>query len=385
MSDFDSNTRRSDTTTPDGAKLGPADLQTFNEYLLQISRAGLPIEGGLVALSRELQSGKLKSAIDALATDLRNGVPLEKAVADRRNTFPPLYGHLIDAGVQSADLPGVLGRFGKHTQTVADLRSALWRAASYPVVVFISLMILLAFLGYGVLPRYFELIGQMGYRQFDYSQGIMMGRPETYGVRLPLMAWAMLYLGRLAPFILGLLAIAVAAVAVVYVVLRSQGRERGMVDLLTRLPVVGRALRDSFVASWLDVASLGAGAGLDLPRALRLAGAAVALPSIERDTATLVTRLESGQGVRDVPLSRLPATLPLAIDLASGPNELPQMLSALAYQYEQQARRQIALLPGRVMPVLLACVGLLAGGVMYSLWVPLAELLRALTGATTWS
>ena len=370
------------TTTAPGAvqpRLGPTDLHTFNEYLLQISRAGLPIEGGLTALSRELQSGKLKTAIDALADDLRSGVPLEKAVASRRGSFPPLYGHLIDAGVQSADLPGVLGRFGKHTQTVADLRSALWRACSYPAVVFVALLVLLTFLGYGVLPKYFSLIGETRY--FTYGQGGSWP-PDTrpHYVSLPAMAWAMLYLGRLAPFILGALVLAGIVTAVIYFVLRSTGNERGMVDLLTRMPIIGRALRDSYVASWLDIVSLGTSAGLDLPRALRLAGNAVALPSIQHDTDAIVGRLESGQPAGDVPMARLPATVPLAIDLATGPGQLPDALAALANQFEQQARRQIAILPGRVMPALLICIGLLAGGIMYSLWVPLAQLLSGLTG-----
>ena len=312
MTAFDSNAQ------PPTARLGPNELQMFNEYLLQISRAGLPIEAGLAALSRELGSGRLKSAIDALADDLRAGVPLEKAVAGRRGSFPPLYGHLIDAGVQSADLPGVLGRFGKHTQTMADLRSALWRACSYPAVVLIALLLLMSFLGYTVLPRYFTLIGNMGTARYPYRLGPGMWGEADRPIGLPVMAWAMLYLGRLAPFVLALILIAIAAVAIVYAVLRSQNRERGLVDWLTRLPIVGRALRDSYIASWLDVASLGASAGLDLPRALNLAGRAVALPSIERDTAALISRMASGQTVRDTPLSRLPATLPLVIDLATG-------------------------------------------------------------------
>lgn len=370
------------SATPDvvrPARLGAADLQTFNEYLLQISRAGLPIEGGLMALSRELQSGKLKRAVDALADDLRSGVPLEKAVAGRRGSFPPLYGHLIDAGVQTADLPGVLGRFGKHAQTVADLRSSLWRACSYPAVVFIALLGLMTFLGYGVLPRYFALVSQMTYSTWQRRDGWPYDS-TVQGIQLPAMAWAMLYLGRLAPFILVALLLIVACSYTAYVVMRANGRERGLVDALTRLPIVGRALRDSYVASWLDVASLGAAAGLDLPRALRLAGDAVALPSIQKDTVAIAGRLESGRPAGDVALVRLPATVPMAIDLATGPGQLPHALSALADQFEQQARRQISVLPGRVMPALLIAIGLLAGGIMYSLWIPLAQLLAGLTG-----
>ena len=46
--------------------MGAADLQQFNEYLLQISRSGMPMEQGLSLLSREMGSSKLKGAVDAL-------------------------------------------------------------------------------------------------------------------------------------------------------------------------------------------------------------------------------------------------------------------------------------------------------------------------------
>lgn len=359
-------------------RLGSADLDTFNEHLLQISLAGLPIESGLASLSRDLRPGHLQRAVDRLTTDLQAGVPLERAVAGDRGSFPPLYGRLIDAGVQSGDLSGVLFRFGRHAQVVAELRSGLWRALAYPAVTFIALLLLLTFLGYLVLPHYLGMLQSIQTRSFNHT-GAWRGVPARQAPQLPAFAWGMLYAGRAAPFVLTGLVTAFVALAIGYGVRRAQGRERGWVDAASRLPIVGRPLRASYLASWFDVASIATTAGLDLPRSLRLAAEAVSLPSITRDANAIAERIERGAATVDAPLSALPATLPVLIDLAEGPGQLPHALRALAANFEQQARRQIALLPGQLMPILLVAMGLIAAGILLSLWMPLTQVLSGLT------
>ena len=360
------------------ARLGAADLDTFNEHLLQISLAGLPIESGLVSLAKDLRPGRLKRAIDGLTADLQAGVPLESAVAGHRGSFPPVYGRLVDAGVQSGDLPGVLFRFGRHAQVVAELRSSLWRAIAYPAVALVALLLLLTFLGYLVMPNYFGMLQAIRTQSFNHT-GMWRGVKPRPSADLSAFVWGMLYLGKAAPFLLVGLIFSVAGMSIAYRVRRAQRRERDWVDAVTRLPVIGRALRDSYLASWFDVASIATAAGLDLPRSLRLAAEAVSLPSVTRDSDAIAGRIERGAPTADAPLSRLPATLPVLIDLADGPGHLPQALRAFAAQFEQQARRQIARVPGQLMPPLIVAIGAVAAGILLSLWLPLMQVLGGLT------
>ena len=364
------------------ARLGATDLQTFNEYLIQISTAGLPIEQGLRALSLELRSGRLKSAIAALVADLERGTPIEHALADRRASFPPLYARLLEAGIHSSNLPGVLHRFGRHMETVAELRDALWRACAYPVVVLGALVLLLTFLGYFVLPQYFAALeGFSTMRMYSFKAGAMPMH-ETTGVSIPWVALAIFHLGRAAPWIAGALVVIFVGSWLVARVLRLTGQDRGWVDsVLMRLPIVGPALRSNAIASWLDVASIGTAAGLDLPRALELAGNAVGLPSLTRDGEAIATELEQGRPTQNAVLERLPAMIPMAIDLADQADQLPQTLAAMAVQYREQAERRIRLIPSRVLPPLLILIGVLSGGILFSLWLPLARLFQALTGS----
>ncbi|MGN6727017.1 MAG: type II secretion system F family protein [Tepidisphaeraceae bacterium] len=360
------------------APLGAADLQQFNEYLLQISRSGMPMEQGLGLLSREMGSSKLKGAVDALMADLQAGMPIEQAMARHGQGFPPLYGRLIEVGIRTANLPGVLARFGRHMETVAALRDALWRACAYPTVVFTALLVLLTLLAYGLLPNYFRLVSQMPMRALAFKQGSAAATAP-----IPLLAWGVYYLGLAAPYALAILGIGAVGTAGAQAVLRASGRDRAWLDrVVLRLPLMGRAARDSYVASWLDVLAIGTESGLDLPQALAMAADAVSLPSLSRDSEAIATQLQHGRPVTEASLKRLPAMIPMAIDLAQLTGRLPQTLSALAEQFQQQAERQIRLIPDRVMPALLLGVGVLAAIIMYTLWMPLSNLLEQLISLT---
>jgi len=360
---------------PSPSRLGAGDLQTFNEFLMQISSAGVPVERGLSLLSSELQSPPLKAAIERLVRDLEAGEPIERAISASRSSFPPLYGQLIDAGIKTSNLSAILQQFGRHMDDMSELRDSLWRACAYPAAVFVGLLLLLSFLGYWLLPGYFASLQIMKFKVFDMKTFQYISVPT----HIPWSATLILYLGRLAPVLLGLYALLGIAVSLGVRSARSGRGDRRWIDrFVLLLPIVGGAVRDSYVASWLDVLSIGVSAGLDLPRAIRLADNAVALPSLTEDGEAICGQIEHGREAALAQITRLPMTVPLAVDVAQASTHLPRSFASLAQQYREQARRQIRQIPGRVMPALLLAIGLLAGGIMYSVWLPMAELLQAL-------
>src|SRR6185503_174695 len=129
------------------APLRGVDFLTFNQQLAHLTSAGMPIERGLRLIAQDMRRGRVSSTIRQIADELDKGVPLAQAFAKHASRFPPAYGRLVEAGVRSNNLSGMLLNLGRHMETVARLRGGMWRAISYPLMVFIALCLVVTFIG----------------------------------------------------------------------------------------------------------------------------------------------------------------------------------------------------------------------------------------------
>ena len=78
----------------------------FNYQLAGMLRTGIPLEAALQRLCVGLKRGRWRQEMERLQADLTQGVPLERALAQRQ--LPPIYVQLLRVGAGSNDLPGTL-------------------------------------------------------------------------------------------------------------------------------------------------------------------------------------------------------------------------------------------------------------------------------------
>src|SRR5580658_5790935 len=139
--------------------LRAGDFQAFNTQLAHLSTAGLPIEQSLQLIAQDISSPRLKQTIGQIVASLESGKTLPESLAQHAGQFPPLYATLVDAGVRSGNLPGILLNLGRHLELVNRLRATLWRIMAYPIMVLCSLALVLVFLGMFVLPKFKVIFG----------------------------------------------------------------------------------------------------------------------------------------------------------------------------------------------------------------------------------
>jgi type IV pilus assembly protein PilC len=351
---------------PGARALRGDDFITFNQQLAHLTAAGLPMEQGLRLIAQDLRRGRVAATVRQIADDLEKGESLGEAFQKHSSRFPPAYGRLIDAGVRSNNLSGMLLSLGQHLQTVSRLRAALWRALSYPVMVFLALCFVVAFIGHFVLPR-FEVV----FRDF--------------GTRLPAITEFLLASSRIVGSGAIVAAVLLMAFIIVWQVLRSTGRDARLRDAVgLRLPLIGPTLKRSLISRWCDAVRLGINGGMDLPQAMRTAADAVGSPRLAREVEQLVARLEGGQPLDDGGRWRLiPATVLAAMELSArqgGPGVLAEVLGTLAQMYQQQARAKVALIPAVLTPLMLALLSGIIGFVIVGMFAPLISLIKSVSG-----
>ncbi len=356
-----------------GASLGEADFLFVNRQLSHLTAGGLPMERGLRLIAAELPRRQAR-AVRAIAADLEAGTPLGDAFAGRSATFPPMYGRLLEAGVRAHNLPGVLLNLGRHIEMLQRLRAAVWRASAYPLAVAIALLAVMGFIWGYIIPRLAPLTRKTA---FDYPKYYVRpsAPPPVDPNLLPMIAQGLSYT------LMTLIALALLAALVVFVVSRTAAGRRRLGPVLGWLPIVGPVVRWNAVARWCDVLRLGVGAGLHLPAALTLAFEASDSAAVRADTEQLVAAVQAGWPLESVTTMRiLPPMVGAALGLGVEQNDLPAAAATLARMYQEQAEVRLAVVPQVLSPLLLLVTAAGVGLAVSAAMMPLLTLLKSLSG-----
>jgi type II secretory pathway component PulF len=129
----------------------------FNQQLAGMLRAGIPLEGALKQLAVGMRAGRLQAEIQKLEADLARGIPLKDAMAGR--DLPEFYRRMLEIGVQSNDLPGVLTLLADHYHQANLLWTRLKGLMVYPllvIVVSLALTLTLSIVFSHFLGTFFE-------------------------------------------------------------------------------------------------------------------------------------------------------------------------------------------------------------------------------------
>ena len=135
----------------------PQEVLTLTEQMAVLLKAGVPLVSTMEALYQQCENSKLKEALEAIAGDVRGGLPLSQAMAKYPKIFSNFYTQMITLGETSGDLEGILEQTALYQGREQNLRQTIKRALTYPLLVIglaaITTVIMVVF----VLPKILEL------------------------------------------------------------------------------------------------------------------------------------------------------------------------------------------------------------------------------------
>jgi type II secretory pathway component PulF len=108
----------------------------FNQQLAAMLRDGMPLEGALRQLCESMRRGTFRTELERLETDLKNGTPINAALAARK--LPEFYVRMVNIGVEGNDLPGMLLLLADYYQRVDSTWTRLKGLMVYPMVILLA-------------------------------------------------------------------------------------------------------------------------------------------------------------------------------------------------------------------------------------------------------
>ena len=333
----------------------------FCDQLQTLLAAGISVPESLAALADSEDDPDFRQAIRQLLAEVATGQSLSAALASQPAHFPAILQSMLKAAERTGNLAEALARYVSYRRQLGEFRDKLWAAATYPLLLLIAGGCVVLFLMLYVVPR-FALV----YRD-------VLG-PLPWAARL-LLAWGDFASGR-AGVILGGLALIPAGAVLVW---RQAAWRARLMDWLGGLPGVGHLLREIQLSHYFHSLGLLLAAGLPLAKALDLSRDILAV-TLRPAAAAVASSVREGRRL-SVALADHGLVTPVALRLIQAgerSGQLGELLGRAAAFHDQRVLHASEMLSRFAGPLLMAAMGLLIGGIVVLLYMPIFQLAEGL-------
>lgn len=347
--------------------VGRNEFLLFNQQLASITKAGIPLERGLRELAADVASPRMRQLVQDVAADLEGGMGIDQVFERRQRQFPPLYGRILKAGVQTGRLPEMLTNLNRHLELSGQTRRIIFEALTYPAIVLVSGAIILTGVFMFIIPQFQSVLREM------------------VGGRLnPITTFVMNLSEHVIPFWVGVGCVVGAVVLVLAGCATCPAGRRFRESLVMRLPVIGRVWYAGTLSRFSEAMATLVAAGCDMPACLRLAADAAGSERLALEAGNLATQVEQGRPVLEAGqfCRVIPRLFLYSVQLGIQRNELQDNLHSLADMYVSQAKHNQARLSAVLLPLLLIVIGGTVAMAVLAMFLPMIQVVTALGGSS---
>lgn len=334
-------------------------LQLFSQELAVLLDAGIALLEALNTLREKEGQPGVRAALDAVIGQIEQGQPLSVALRQQPQAFDELICAIVAANEKTGQLSVALAQHARYLAWVDALRSRLVAALVYPLMLLGVGGAVILFLLLYVLPRFAGILEQTS-ADLPWASRVLIEFGQTAG------AHPGLVLG-------GLAAVAFAVVAL----LRQPAvRLRAQAAMWT-LPGLGPRLRVLALARLYRSLAMLLASGVPALAALKIVVDVVAAPwrpAVQAAAAQIERgeRLSAAFDAQD--LATPVARRMLRVGERSG--EVASMLERAAAFHDEEAARLTDLLSRLVNPALMLIMGVLIGGIIVLMYLPIFQLVE---------
>ena len=348
--------------------IGRNEFLLFNQQLASITKAGIPLEKGLRELSQDVSSRSMRKLIDDIAGELEAGTSIEDAFEKRQKHFPPLYGRILKAGVETGRLSEMLTSLNRHLEMSNQTRRIIFEALSYPTVILILAAIIVTGIFTFVIPQFGPILSDM-----------------SGGGRLPAITLAYLAMANnVVPFWITVGLIIAGMIILSRLLSTYSAGRRFKESIVLKLPVIGRVYHSSMLSRMAEAMAILIAAGCDMPEALRLSSGATGSEILITESETIAGQIEQGTNILEAGQScrMIPKLFFYSIQLGSQRNELQDNLYSLSQMYTEQANYGQSRLQAVLLPMMIICVGGFLISTILAMFAPMITIVTSLSSGS---
>ena len=342
-------------------KIKLKDISLFCKQMSVMLESGIPLNNAVDILEQQATSKNLKSSLKIVSKSLKEGSQLSKAMLDQEGMFPDLLIRMVQAGEKTGKLDEVLEKMSEHYNKELKTSRQIRGAMIYPAVLaFLAVAAVLALL-YVVIPSFSGIFEQSG---MDMPLPTRIVLAASNFVRS---YWYILF------GVTGIL---------VFLFLRYRSTEAGRYQLdrlKLWLPVIKGPMQKIVTARFASTLAILTSAGIPLVEAIESAAATTNNAVVIEKMKIANEGLQKGERLTGMITATglFPPMMLSMVKIGEESGSLESMLVKTSDYYEEELETAIKQLLSLLEPAMIIVMGVIIGGIVASVMLPMFELAHA--------
>jgi type IV pilus assembly protein PilC len=348
-----------------GGGVNAKELAVFTRQFSVMIDAGLPLVQCLEILASQQENKTFQKVLTGTRGAVEGGATLSSAMRQYESVFDALYVNLVEAGETGGILDTILQRLSSYIEKNVKLKRAVRSALVYPIAVLSVAAGVITLLLWKVVPIFSTLFVGLG-------------------VDLPLPTRIVIALSDFVGSIFGLLILVafIGACIGLKVWYGTPGGRMAIDRLLLKMPLVGILLRKIAVARFTRTLGTLISSGVPILEGLDITARTAGNAVIEKALLHVRKALEAGRSLAE-PLKEttvFPGMVTQMIGVGEQTGAMDAMLQKIADFYEDEVDAAVKDLLAAMEPLMIVFLGVVVGGIVISMYLPLFSLIGKLSG-----
>jgi len=329
----------------------------FNQELLALVRAGLPIVQSFDIMLERQKDKRFREILGEIREKLTSGIALSDAFAAYGNLFPPIYSTSLRAGERSGDLEGVLRRFLKYQKMIVALRKKVIGALVYPIILIaLSATMIFVMITY-VIPKFAEFF-------------------TGFGAELP---WFTRFMIAFANGLRDNIVLVIVGVILSVILLNYWVKTKGRIiwdRFKLHIPLVGGVLHRFAIMQFTQSLGTLLAGGTPMVPAIEIASQSVTNQMVSTKIQSIVQNVREGEPLwRSLDATGVTSDLAVEmIKVGESTGALTEMLANVSEFYDEEIEARLARMVAAIEPIILVGMGIVIAVLLYAFYLPLFQL-----------
>lgn len=347
-----------------GGSVGLADLVIFTRQLATMVDAGLAMVQSLQALADQTENKVMRDVIKDITARVEGGDSFSEALQKHPKVFAKLYYSMVSAGEKGGLLAEILSRLATYLENTARLRKKVKSAIMYPTAVTIVAIGITTFLLVKVVPVFGDIYTGLGGK---------LPTPTQYLINVS---------NALKHYFIEVLVAAGALVGGwLYYIGTPSGRAFWDARRI-KLPIFGQIAHKICLARFARTFASLVRSGVPILEVLAIVQNTVGNVIMEAAIKTAALDIERGEGISAAMAKHtiFPTMIIRMMSAGEQTGKIDAMLERIADFLDEEIETTLSGLTSLIEPVLIVFLGVVVGGIVICMFLPIFKLSELVSG-----